>query len=579
MHWLRAIELCQAQSGIADGAGVDLPRMYVRAIDALQLAGDSAGAATVAEEACRRFARHSNPVTAGVVCHRAAYWRAVESPAAGLALIEEALRLFGQAPPCAEQASAWCDYGAHFLYLFQDRLRDGEAALHRALQIAEAAGATTQIPDILARLAGLVFDLGQAEEGFAFLQRGWALAQASGNDHQLLWLAVIESDTLYKMGKFQGSAEVALRGLQAARQVGLAGSFRASLLAANAAEALIARGRTAEAAALIDPLTTGPPDRDHWAEHDFRAEIDLLRGDITGAAHRQQQNKACAGERADIIDHARGTAEQVVELALWAGRPGDAVEEAQRILAMFTTSDLAVHSGRLLIAGLRGCADLAEQARARRDGPAADAALAAADGLDAWVDQMAGVPFADHPLAATIPAHRATWAAEHTRLAGSSDPGAWANAAKLWQDLDCAHRAGYTWWRQAQAQLDAGQPPTAAAAALRAAAAAADGHVPLLAQVRALAERTRIPLRPPAPATPEMPAATAAPYGLTMRELAVLRLVAAGRSNAQIGAELYISRATASVHVTSILRKLGVTNRVQAAALAERAGLLDTPQS
>ena len=58
----------------------------------------------------------------------------------------------------------------------------------------------------------------------------------------------------------------------------------------------------------------------------------------------------------------------------------------------------------------------------------------------------------------------------------------------------------------------------------------------------------------------------------------MLRLVAAGRSNAEIGAELFISRATASVHVTSILRKLGVTNRVQAAALAERAGLLDTQQ-
>jgi DNA-binding NarL/FixJ family response regulator len=48
----------------------------------------------------------------------------------------------------------------------------------------------------------------------------------------------------------------------------------------------------------------------------------------------------------------------------------------------------------------------------------------------------------------------------------------------------------------------------------------------------------------------------------------VLQLVAAGRSNAQIGAELLISRATAAVHVTSILRKLDVTNRLQAAALA-----------
>ena len=56
----------------------------------------------------------------------------------------------------------------------------------------------------------------------------------------------------------------------------------------------------------------------------------------------------------------------------------------------------------------------------------------------------------------------------------------------------------------------------------------------------------------------------------------MLRLLAAGRTNAQIGAELYISPKTAGVHVTNILRKLGVANRVQAAALAERAGLAHT---
>ena len=52
--------------------------------------------------------------------------------------------------------------------------------------------------------------------------------------------------------------------------------------------------------------------------------------------------------------------------------------------------------------------------------------------------------------------------------------------------------------------------------------------------------------------------------------------MAAGRTNAQIGAELFISPKTAGVHVTNILRKLGVSNRVQAAALAERAGLART---
>ena len=58
----------------------------------------------------------------------------------------------------------------------------------------------------------------------------------------------------------------------------------------------------------------------------------------------------------------------------------------------------------------------------------------------------------------------------------------------------------------------------------------------------------------------------------------MLRLLAAGRTNAQIGAELYISPKTAGVHVSNIFRKLGVSGRVQAAAVAERVGLLQPPQ-
>ena len=168
---------------------------------------------------------------------------------------------------------------------------------------------------------------------------------------------------------------------------------------------------------------------------------------------------------------------------------------------------------------------------------------------------------------------------------GPSDPDAWAGAAKAWQDLGCPHRAGYAWWRQAQAQLDAGQPAPAAAGALRAAADAADGHAPLLGQIRVLADRARISLRSPVAGakTPGSPPPSQTlhpkpPFGLTSRELEVLRLLAAGRTNAQIGAEMYISPKTAGVHVSNILRKLGVSGRVQAAALAERAGLLsDAP--
>jgi len=62
-------------------------------------------------------------------------------------------------------------------------------------------------------------------------------------------------------------------------------------------------------------------------------------------------------------------------------------------------------------------------------------------------------------------------------------------------------------------------------------------------------------------------------YGLTPRELDVLRLVMAGRSDLAIADALFISRRTASKHVATILSKLGATSRTEAAAFAVRDGL------
>ena len=578
-HWQRAIELGLAQPDAAAAAGIDSPRLSVRAIDVFFRAGDSVRAGLVAEEAYRRFAGHPDPGTAAVVRHRAAYFRANDAPANGLPLMEEALRLFEQAPPSSDHADALLDYASIFLLFAEGRVQASVAALDRALEIAEAVGATALIPRILPVIAEGAFVRGQVEEGFAALERGWALARAARDGPALVRLAGNESGALLKLGQFQRAADVALRGLDDGRQAGLQSWDLASRLAAHAAEALLALGRTAEAAALIDPLTAGPPDPDHWPAQVIRAEIDLLRGD-TGAAAERWQLMGTLPAITSRVDFGYDGAPRAAEALLWAGRPGDALRETRRALGRFNVPDLTILCGRLLAAGMRACADLAGQARARRDQSAAADAADAADGLATWVERMGGVPFTDHPTVATIAAERATWDAERTRVAGPGDPGAWGGAAKAWQDLSCPHRAGYAWWRQAEAQLDAGQPAAAAAAALRAAAAAAGGHAPLLAQIRTLAERARIPLQAPAAAgEPEArpPAQLLTRYGLTDRELTVLRLLAAGRTNPQIGAELYISASTASVHVSNILRKLGVSSRVQAAAIAERAGLL-TPQ-
>ena len=66
---------------------------------------------------------------------------------------------------------------------------------------------------------------------------------------------------------------------------------------------------------------------------------------------------------------------------------------------------------------------------------------------------------------------------------------------------------------------------------------------------------------------------------LTKRERDVLALLADGRTNRQIAETLYISDKTASVHVSHILAKLGVTNRGQAAAVAHRLGSAETRNS
>ncbi len=107
----------------------------------------------------------------------------------------------------------------------------------------------------------------------------------------------------------------------------------------------------------------------------------------------------------------------------------------------------------------------------------------------------------------------------------------------------------------------------AAGAAERAIALARHGgDVVTLREARALLERVNTgPSRPPGSGLVEP---------LTERELEVLRLVAAGRSNRQIAAELYLALGTVKTHVHSIAGKLGAANRVEAIVRAREIGLL-----
>src|SRR5260370_33203497 len=100
------MELCGAVRGAAGTAGIDLPRLYVQAIDALDLSGDGVRAGLVSEEAYRRFADHPEQPVAAVIGQRAAHFRNMDAPPAGPPPTNQAPRLFDPAPPPPDHAHA-----------------------------------------------------------------------------------------------------------------------------------------------------------------------------------------------------------------------------------------------------------------------------------------------------------------------------------------------------------------------------------------------------------------------------------------------------------------------------------------
>src|SRR6185312_11939230 len=142
-----------------------------------------------------------------------------------------------------------------------------------------------------------------------------------------------------------------------------------------------------------------------------------------------------------------------------------------------------------------------------------------------------------------------------------------------WEDLGRPFRASYAHLREAEAALAERLPRTRVADALMPARATAArlGARPLLEEIERISRRARVRT---GDQEGEVPGEVA---DLTARELDVLRLIAEGRTNPEIGKALYMSPKTASVHVSRILSKLDVKTRTEAAGVAFRLGLLDTP--
>jgi DNA-binding CsgD family transcriptional regulator len=155
-------------------------------------------------------------------------------------------------------------------------------------------------------------------------------------------------------------------------------------------------------------------------------------------------------------------------------------------------------------------------------------------------------------------------------LAGSPGPdlpameSAWREAVERFDAYGHAFEAARSRARLAAVLRAAGSPQAAEVLRLATEQARVLGAAPLLAELRPLLGGRDLG-----------PTANGIGEHLTPREREILSLVALGRSNKQIGTQLFISAKTASVHVSNIMAKLGAQGRGEAVALARERGLLD----
>jgi DNA-binding CsgD family transcriptional regulator len=309
------------------------------------------------------------------------------------------------------------------------------------------------------------------------------------------------------------------------------------------------------------------------------ALIAMRRGQFDGVADTLRTTEERFASLADT--GFRCTLElRLGDLAIEEGRHDDVDRAVTRALELLEGTDDREIGPEVCALGARSLADRAAAASARGmpvDVPGLrERAAWLADRADRYLAPIHGDEGAQ---TGPRPAGFAAQArAEASRLAGDSsglagDASSWAEAEEHWRALHQPYEVAYCRWRQADALLSARSGRRRAERLLLDAWEHADalGAVPLRTRIEELAGRARIQLG--GDEDGRRNAKIGEDLGLTAREVEVLGLLAAHRTDGQIAQALYISKKTASVHVSNILRKLDAANRIEAGEMGRQAGL------
>ena len=563
----RALELWPKIGADALPPGIDRIAVLEQAAEAAAQAGDARRSIDLVRAGLTELDPLAEPARAGILHHRLA-WHLNESGdwQSGVQALERAVALIPIDPPTVERARVLADL-AHSLMMrgrFGDSLATGEAAL----AISRSIGASVAEARALNVIGLDLACRSDFERGIPLLRESHALALDLGQPLAIFLTAVALGWALDEAARHAEALTLARDARESIRRLGADARFGAQL-ASKQARALTDLGRWDEAERLIAETLSGGPTRYavRWLLSN-RLRLHASRGRL-GDAERDLALYADLGERVigpdpDLMNV------RAAELAIAAGTPLVARELVRDTLARIVEVDVDTDARGLMVLGLRAEAAEAELARGARDWERVAAAVNRAAELEAALEQhTARVRETAVRLAPVIEADRLLGTALARRAAGDADPAAWQAAVAARRPLGRPYELALVLADAAAVHLERRQRIDGAAALSEGHAIAAElGAAPLRTRLEALARRARVGLE-----GVETVDDAVQRLGLTRREREVLLLVADGRSNRQIGEQLFMAESTAGVHVSNILAKLGVTRRSEAAAVAHRLGL------
>jgi DNA-binding CsgD family transcriptional regulator len=566
-HLTQAIELWERVADAASVAGLDRVDLLLRAAEAASNCGEFRHAVSIAREAVAAIDARSDRQRATLAYERLAVYllQAGADAEATLAACRRAVELVDTAAPTPLRARVSATLARILLNARQ--YDEARRWCDEAIAVARAAGSSSEETHALITLAGLEQRLDHVDLGLSLLRDARAQAAAASDPSLELraqyYLGVLELDR----GNLAAGAAAFGDAAALAEASGLTWSEYGVQASVLRCYAYYVAGSWDEAERLTAAVDEHNPVASSLSAAAMFVEVGRGRA---GAAERlaRIQELHRDNEWAAYMAGSCGA-----DLARWQGDLDQARALTGATLALLAAADEQWELSAIWPAtlGLAAEADRAAQARAAAD----ESALAeATEAGRALLERSRTAQRHARSIGRQVGPEALAWLAraeaEWTRLEGRSDPDRWAASADAF-GYGCVYEQARSRWRLAEALLAAGRRDDALAAARAAHASAVQlGADPLRAEVEALARRARLDLGPGIELHDGLAGLEA---NLTPRELEVLRLVSAGRSNQQIAEALFISRKTASVHVSNILAKLGVHSRVEAAATAHRLGL------